>query len=164
LIIINVRLEHEYTNYTVALWDTAGHEDYDRLRVLSYPQTDLFLLCFSLDNRNSFDNIRTKWWPEVVHHCPNAARLLVGLKSDTEEALKIPEQDIQVLASDHGMEYISVSAMTQQQDLSSLFLRALQVSLDKKRGVSSLNPEISSLNIEQGTFGQEALEINRQLL
>lgn len=44
----------------LGLWDTAGQEDYDRLRPLSYPQTDVFLICFSIVNPPSFENVRSK--------------------------------------------------------------------------------------------------------
>ena len=44
----------------LGLWDTAGQEDYDRLRPLSYPQTDIFLICFSLVSPPSFENVKTK--------------------------------------------------------------------------------------------------------
>ena len=45
---------------SLGLWDTAGQEDYDRLRPLSYPQTDVFLVCFSLVSPPSYENVRTK--------------------------------------------------------------------------------------------------------
>ena len=66
----------------LGLWDTAGQEDYDRLRPLSYPQTDVFLVAFSLISRASFENVKQKWYPELKHHCPNVPMILVGTKLD----------------------------------------------------------------------------------
>ncbi|KAI9731349.1 MAG: Rho GTPase [Cirrosporium novae-zelandiae] len=66
----------------LALWDTAGQEEYDRLRPLSYPETDLLFVCFAIDCPNSLENVMDKWYPEVVHFCPNTPLILVGLKSD----------------------------------------------------------------------------------
>jgi len=66
----------------LALWDTAGQEDYDRLRPLSYPDTDVILMCFSVDSPDSLENIPEKWTPEVRHFCPNVPIILVGNKKD----------------------------------------------------------------------------------
>ncbi|KAL6059648.1 rho-related GTP-binding protein RhoG-like [Balamuthia mandrillaris] len=79
-----------FDNYTVnlpggiemSLWDTAGPEDYDRLRPLSYPQTNVFLIVFSFGNASSLENVTSKWYPEVSHHCPNVPVILVGTKYD----------------------------------------------------------------------------------
>ena len=48
-----------------SLWDTAGQEGYARIRTLSYPKTDIFLLCFSVDNQPSLANVRDRWFKEV---------------------------------------------------------------------------------------------------
>merc|ERR1712129_611069 len=61
---------------------TAGQEDYDRLRPLSYPQTDVFLLCYSIISRASFYNIKNKWFPEISHHTTGVPFILVATKSD----------------------------------------------------------------------------------
>ena len=44
----------------IGIWDTAGQEDYDALRPIFYPQTDVFLICFSLDSPSSFQNVKWK--------------------------------------------------------------------------------------------------------
>lgn len=69
----------------LALWDTAGQEDYDRLRPLSYPDTDVILMCFSIDSPDSLENIPEKWTPEVKHFCPNVPIILVGNKKDLRQ-------------------------------------------------------------------------------
>ncbi|KAF1810403.1 ras-domain-containing protein [Eremomyces bilateralis CBS 781.70] len=75
---------HPTTGKTVelALWDTAGQEEYDRLRPLSYPETDLAFVCFAIDCPNSLENVMDKWYPEVMHFLPHTPIILVGLKSD----------------------------------------------------------------------------------
>jgi len=67
------------------LWDTAGQEDYDRLRPLSYPGADVVLLCFSTISQASYDAVREKWAPEVHHFIPNIPHLLIGTKIDLRE-------------------------------------------------------------------------------
>ena len=52
------------------------------MRPLSYPQTDIFLVCFSISSRKSFKNVLKKWEPEVSEHCPEVPIILVGTKSD----------------------------------------------------------------------------------
>jgi len=111
----------------LGLWDTAGQEDYDRLRPLSYPQTDVFLICFSLVSPSSFENVRAKWYPEVRHHCPNTPIILVGtkvdLRSDRATLDKLQEKRLQPIKYEQGLalakeidavKYLECSAFTQQ--------------------------------------------------
>ncbi|KAK5634261.1 hypothetical protein RRF57_009975 [Xylaria bambusicola] len=100
---------HQQSGKTVelALWDTAGQEEYDRLRPLSYPETDLIFVCFAIDCPNSLDNVLDKWYPEVLHFCPYTPLILVGLKSDLRhkktciEMLKT--QGLTPVTSEQGM-------------------------------------------------------------
>lgn len=71
--------------HNVTLWDTAGQEDYERLRPLSYPNTTCFLLCYSISHKDSYLNVKTKWAPEIRHHMPHAPIILVGTKSDLRQ-------------------------------------------------------------------------------
>merc|ERR1712186_110654 len=80
-----------------------------RLRPLSYPQTDVFLVCFSVISSSSFENVKTKWVPEIQHHAPNVPILLVGTKSDlrkddsTIKQLSSRNQQMVTVESGHKM-------------------------------------------------------------
>ena len=56
-----------------------GHEDYDRLRPLSYPATDVVLMCFACDSPDSLKNIPEKWILEVRHFCPKGMIVSCGV-------------------------------------------------------------------------------------
>ena len=69
----------------LGLWDTAGQEEYDRLRPLSYANAQVFLICFSVVSSVSYDNVLAKWYPELMHFCPDVPYILVGTKLDLRE-------------------------------------------------------------------------------
>jgi len=73
------------TDVLLHLWDTAGQEDYDRLRPLSYPGADVVLLCFSLTSKESYESVKEKWHPEVSHYLPSTPTILIGTKVDLRD-------------------------------------------------------------------------------
>ena len=120
-----------------SLWDTAGQEGYARIRTLSYPKTDIFILCFSVVNHPSFINVKDRWYVEIKHHCPNVPMLIVGTKSDlrtdenTLEQLKkegkvpITEAEANAMVKDLGaLKFIECSSLTRQ-GLKNVFDEAL---------------------------------------
>lgn len=135
----NVTVDNKVIN--LGLWDTAGQEDYDRLRPLSYPQTDVFLVCFSVISPSSYENVRSKWYPEISHHCPNTPCILVGTKldlredKDTIESLRQKQltpktypQGLQLCKEIGAALYIECSALTQK-GLKSVFDEAIRTVL-----------------------------------
>ena len=64
------------------LWDTAGQDDYNKLRPLAYPDADVILLCFCSETPESLDRVKTEWIPEVRHFCPKVPVLLIATKTD----------------------------------------------------------------------------------
>lgn len=131
------RDEEEPQLYKLNLWDTAGQEEYDRLRPLSYPQTDIFLVCFSISEPSSLKNVVDKWYPEIVQNSSAESSefhqklgrypiFLVGtkadLRDDAEEARRLQEsntqfvtaEEIEKVVKDCGfMGYVECSAATQ---------------------------------------------------
>ncbi|KAI1080102.1 putative RHO3 protein [Whalleya microplaca] len=80
----------------LSLWDTAGQEEFDRLRSLSYDNTDVVVLCFSVDSKDSLENVESKWVGEIQENCPGVKIVLVALKCDLRE---VNEEDDEAGAS-----------------------------------------------------------------
>lgn len=119
------------------LFDTAGQEDYDRLRPLSYANSNVFVVCFSIGSRTSFENVRDKWAPELRKHAPQTPILLVGTQSDRRcagnQSNLISESDALSLAkSIKASGYIECSAKSRN-GVKAVFSEAVLVALDPDR-------------------------------
>ncbi|CAO1426937.1 unnamed protein product [Diamesa serratosioi] len=73
--------------HSIKLHDTAGQEEYDRVRKLFYHDSDCFILCYSIDNKSSFQNIWLKWIQELRSIDRQVPIVLVGTKSDLRQNL-----------------------------------------------------------------------------
>ncbi|KAL7722870.1 Rho-related protein racD [Entamoeba marina] len=115
----------------LGLWDTAGQEDYEQLRPLSYPNTDLFLLCFSVISRTSFNNISSKWLPEIKHYEPKCKMMVVGTKTDCRSDETILRKLSERLAKEiKAICYMECSALTRS-GLNQVFDEAIHIVLNK---------------------------------
>ncbi|KAM7163651.1 rho-related GTP-binding protein RhoD-like isoform 2-T2 [Macrochelys suwanniensis] len=129
----------------INLWDTAGQEDYDRLRPLSYTEAHVILMCFDVTSPNSFDNILTKWYPEVNHFCKGIPIVLVGCKTDLrkdkvllrrlhEDRLEpITYHKAEAMAREvHAVTYLECSAKYQE-NITNIFMEASSAALSAMR-------------------------------
>lgn len=84
------------------LWDTAGQDDYDRLRPLSYTNTDVVIVCYSVERPESLVNVTAKWMPEVWLYCKDVPVILVGNKKDLRDdpVVPVPRNSIATVGAD----------------------------------------------------------------
>lgn len=118
---IIVKEEHSSVSIDVTLFDTSGKDSEDPLRPTCYPDADVFFLCFAIDSPDSFEHIKTKWYPEIKDHLSNHSTVvLVGTKSD---ARKDAQKDVSIVSKEQGeslaneighVDYIECSAKNHQ--------------------------------------------------
>eukprot|EP01120_Amphizonella_sp_Union-15-10_P003016 TRINITY_DN13310_c0_g2_i1.p1 TRINITY_DN13310_c0_g2~~TRINITY_DN13310_c0_g2_i1.p1 ORF type:complete len:411 (+),score=80.30 TRINITY_DN13310_c0_g2_i1:65-1297(+) len=122
---------------TLGLWDTAGQEDYDRLRPLSYPGTCVFVLCFGIDDPVSFKNVSNKWINEVRFHCPHTPVILAGLKVELRKepgSKNLISQEMgEKVSKEIGAVYYVEASVVKLEGLSELFQKAALASLNYKK-------------------------------
>nr|GAT52945.1 translocation protein [Mycena chlorophos] len=135
--------------YTLAFVDTLASEEYDRLRPLSYPQTDVFIVCFSVDSHESLTHVREKWVPEIQYYCPGVPRVLVAtkvdLRTDPATLRRLAERHERPLTSEQGERmakdigataYVECNASTLS-GLDEVFDKVVEVGLNSAPSVQS---------------------------
>ncbi|KAM4667384.1 rho-related GTP-binding protein RhoD [Amazona ochrocephala] len=129
----------------IHLWDTAGQEDYDRLRPLSYSDANVVLICFDVTDPSSYSNVLTKWYPEVNHFCKGIPVLLVGCKTDLRRDRAVLRklqagrlepvsyhQGEAMARQVHAVSYLECSARYQE-NVSGIFTEACRAALSAAR-------------------------------
>jgi Rho family protein len=135
----------------LSLWDTAGQEEFDRLRSLSYDDTHCIVLCFSVDSRDSLENVESKWVGEISDNCQGVKLVLCALKCDLREtaeddvpegAAAVAKKERPMITYDQGLEvakrikalrYLECSAM-KNRGVNEAFTEAARVALSVKPG------------------------------
>ncbi|KAB8213478.1 P-loop containing nucleoside triphosphate hydrolase protein [Aspergillus novoparasiticus] len=132
----------------LALWDTAGQEDYERLRPLAYSKAHVILIGFSVDTPDSLENVKHKWIEEANERCPGVPIILVGLKKDLrEDPLAIEEmrkKSLKFVTSKEGSDistqigarkYLECSSLTGEgvDDVFEAATRAALLTFDKRK-------------------------------
>ncbi|KAJ3429373.1 hypothetical protein M0812_24719 [Anaeramoeba flamelloides] len=108
-----------------SFFNTSGQQDYDRLRPLSYPKTDVFIVCFSIKSPTSFQNVKSKWVPEILQHCPGVPLILVGThlhtRCDTSLIDKLQQKNIEPISYLGGSKLAKEIGATKYVECSSKF-------------------------------------------
>jgi len=145
----------------LGLWDTAGQDDFEHMRPISYVAADIFLLFFAIDNPTSYHNIKHKWFPEVRRQNPDVPLLLVGTKSDIRDNEKqleeLSSKGIEIVTWKQGVKlakelncitYIECSAI-QSKGFMDIFgqtiLTIVNVRKNKKPGAVCWNTECNHI-------------------
>ena len=164
----------------LGLVDTAGQSDYDILRPISYPQTDVFIVAYSIESQSSFESVTEKWIPEIRHHCPNVPFILVGMKEDlrndaaTIEKLKQSNKTmisyamgIRLAKTLGAVKFCECSAL--MREVKTVFDEVIRAAIQphaprsKSRGINFC-PNLRSRNISKDVSNEQSLTPIEQLL
>lgn len=158
----------------LSLWDTAGQEEFDRLRSLSYSDTHCIMLCFSIDSPDSLENVQTKWVGEIADNCEGVKLVLVALKCDLRNNEDTDVEPTNQLEDDSFNPYNQSGNPYQQQKRLISYeegltiakkvgaLRYLECSAKKNRGVNEAFSEAARCALNARPKGANDNDTNKK--
>jgi len=138
----------EGAEYNLVIYDTAGQEDYTEIRrSIVYPlDIDVFLVCYSIDDNRSYENVKENWAKELKENAPNKPIILVATKGDlrkTKDTSKLKSNmDGCEMQHDIGAQgYFECSAKdpTNKVIINKIFKFAISCFMDESRNKNNNN-------------------------
>lgn len=142
----------------LSLWDTAGQEEFDRLRSLSYDDTHAIMLCFSVDSKDSLENVESKWTSEIAENCQGVKIVLVALKCDLREQDNEEDGEVSEAASGAQQEKKPMISYNQGLEVARRIgaLRYLECSAMRNRGVNEAFTEAARVALSVKLAGEKS--------
>ncbi|KAK3591820.1 hypothetical protein CHS0354_007676 [Potamilus streckersoni] len=95
--------------YVVSIFDSAGQQDYEGLRAFTYKDSEVYVVCYSVVDRESFESVKQFWVPEIEKYMGRKKPIiLIGTQTDmrntTDYDMDIPvsTKEGSALAKDIG--------------------------------------------------------------
>ncbi|CAL6006752.1 Rac/Rho-like_protein [Hexamita inflata] len=131
--IMKKTIKHNSHKIQFNLWDCSNTNLYDLVRPYMYHDTDVVLVCYSVDNKISLNNTGTKWIPEIKKYLPGIPFILVGLKSDLQfEKDSVTENEAKIVAQRFHAQTNIFSSALNNYNINLLFSTAIQISLNNQ--------------------------------
>lgn len=137
----------------ITLCDTSGQDDFAHLRPLCYPQLDAALICFSVVDTASYENVKSKWSKEIRRHCPGVPIILIGTQVDKREdsvfIKQLKSKGMRTVSRSEGNKlaslikatsYVECSAL-QQLNVKNAFDEAIAASLELSSSSKKRTPQ-----------------------
>jgi len=137
----------------LALWDTAGQEEYERLRPMSYSKSHVILIAFALDTPDSLENVTSKWIEEVRSICgATIPVILVGCKADLRP--NPPPSDGRYVTREQGERVAAVIGARAYKECSALKIEGVDDVFETATRASMLMREGVPTSHGQGSEGK----------
>ncbi|VDI80353.1 rho-related GTP-binding protein RhoJ-like [Mytilus galloprovincialis] len=124
------------SKYTIGIFDSAGQQDYTNLRAFSYRDSDVFILCYNIADRESFKNIKSFWIPEIKqYNVKKRPIILVATQSDSRHLYEDSvtcEEGVE-LAKDIGAECLIETSAITREGTTETFERVVMSALKHKK-------------------------------
>jgi len=114
----------------IEVWDTAGQERFRTISSTYYRGAQGIILAYDIVDERSFTNTTRSWLLEVDRYAPSVAKVLVGMKKDTNRV--VSEADATEKAQELNIPFMELSSKTgKEEDVNKPFLLLAKTLLDE---------------------------------
>ncbi|CAL5988482.1 Rac/Rho-like_protein [Hexamita inflata] len=119
--------QNNQQSFNLILTDTSGSSGFNRIRCYSYVNVDVFIVCYSVENHFSLNNVVNRWIPEMRGYKSDVPFILVGTKCDLNNALS--ERADEIVKQFNARSHVLCSAVYQF-NVKRVFHEAVRVALE----------------------------------